>query len=482
MLDCSCCVTFYISVTPTVSEKRIMSRDERHQRPLQARLQDRVILYLARHEVETVTELSRVLESPRSSTSRATNRLKAEGLVVKVEGKWGLTEEGRAEEERLRRRLPERTKNAKKKIDRIARLERDFERAARLQEDFERAVGSSALRGVSEVPTGLENIGDIAKVPLVDTSSLMPDLSSLTPDLSGLSPNLSGLSGITSDVSGLSGLASDFSSLSDYSPDLSALTNPPLLMDYQVRPFFEAVRLVDSVGVGNPILSSSLESISESVRTNWTDYMASIANVSVDNGLASARVEPLSETLTYLNSKLGEGAFASIQVRAVEDLLNRVPTSNVAPDAFESFMPHMELASSTAVRQILEQADFGTLLKKYGIPPEGFVHSEDDPTVSPGHDYAALRNEGAGASERYDRLHVITPGRDWNDLPEAMKLRVVAAVTFIILHVAFLAAQDQQDSSEYVKDLVQALGGTAATVAICKTVEVFNDKGEDQTE
>jgi hypothetical protein len=42
-----------------------------------------------------------------------------------------------------------------------------------------------------------------------------------------------------------------------------------------------------------------------------------------------------------------------------------------------------------------------------------------------------------------------------------------------VLYAAIMAAQDQGDSSEYVKDLGIALGATAAVVAICDKLELF---------
>ena len=413
-----------------------MSSNDKQRRSPNARLQDCIVLDPGRHDdVEAVAKPGRGRGTSRASTSRAINRLKGEGLVQKIEGRWSLTEEGTAEEVRLRRRLPERSKQAKREIDRIARLQKDYE--------------------------GL--------VP--DFSALAPDLSALAPDLTALAPDLAALA-----------------------PDFSALATSLFRMeDYQVRPFFEAVNLVDSIGVGSPSISSSLETISESVRTNLTDHMKSIAESSIADSLTSAKVESLSGMLNLLNAKLGEGGFASLQVRAVEDLFRRIPSSTIPSDPFKALMPQVDLATGTMVRQILEQADLGALLGRHDASPEtsaspkgGPSASLDDaPSASPEDGPSALlgdapsshSGEAVGSSELPAQdPDEIAFGRDWDDLSEVMKLRIVAAATFIILHVALSAAQDQKDDSAFVKDLIIALGGTGAVVATCKQLELIKEE------
>jgi hypothetical protein len=55
----------------------------------------------------------------------------------------------------------------------------------------------------------------------------------------------------------------------------------------------------------------------------------------------------------------------------------------------------------------------------------------------------------------------------WDELPESVKLTYVAVITFIILHLALIAAQKEPDDSQYVVDLVHAAAGTAAVVTVC---------------
>ncbi|MDQ3913601.1 MAG: hypothetical protein M3305_17885 [Actinomycetota bacterium] len=144
-------------------------------------------------------------------------------------------------------------------------------------------------------------------------------------------------------------------------------------LDYQIRPFFESLRLVDSVGVANPVIASSLEAVRKSVKDNRAAYMESISKT-VAGSLTPTTLEFLSSTLDLINRKLGHSGFASVQVRAVEDLLNRIPSSAISYDVVKAFASQMDIASGAMVRHILERAEAGDLLDGdagiAGAPPD----------------------------------------------------------------------------------------------------------------
>ncbi len=475
-----------------------MSGKEEVRRSPQARLQDRIILHVANvDDVKTVAGLSRDLGSSRSSTSRAINRLKADGLVLKAERKWSLTEAGEAEEVRLRHRLSQRSFRVEKEIDRIAKFRRDYERtigSAAIQHI------SSAMRSLPTIPPGFGNMGEIMKA-----QSFVPKEAYMTPEVSGfkaamgnLSPDVSGLraavGNFSPDVSGLRAVVGNLS------PDVSGLkaavgnmTPSPVQLSFQVRPFFEAMRLVDSVGVANSAISSSLGAISEAVLADKSAVMDSISKVAATDSLRPAKVQSLTNTLDLLNTKLGENALASIQVRAVEDLYKRITLPIVPSETLQSLTSHVALASGDTVRQILEQADFGAFMKKYGLSSGASVDGgsvpsaslEDGLTASLGDGQSAALTddssvsspEGVGSPKLLpDEIDMMVLTRNWEDLSEAVKLRYVAVATFIVLHIAFLAAQEDPDKYVYVRDLALALGGMAGVVTTCKQLEIFKEE------
>jgi Mn-dependent DtxR family transcriptional regulator len=411
-----------------------MSSKGKHQRSPNARLQDRIILYLGRHDdVDTVAGLSRALGSYRSSTSRAINRLKTEGLVQKAEGRWILTNEGRKEEATLRQQLRERSNRANKEIERILRL----------QKEWERTIGSRAIRQVDWASRFMPKIPTV-EIPNINTSPVPPALANLN-------------SIIERQVA---------------LPKIAA--SIPFQVDYQLRPFFETLRLVDSVGVGNPAISSSLKAISESVQANKFAYMESISKT-VASSFTPTNLNSLSTTLDIINRKLGEREFASVQVRAVEDLLKRIPSSVTFSDVFKDFTSQVKFASGGMVRQTLEQADASALLNEDVVSAAATDTLTDDPSASFEDAASALSKERAGSSELSAEINrrETLPAQTWDELSEVVKLRIVAVATFIVLYAAIMAAQDQGDSSEYVKDLGIALGATAAVVAICDKLELF---------
>jgi len=337
--------------------------------------------------------------------------------VQKVEGRWILTDEGRVEEARLRSRLWERSRRANKEIERIVRL----------QKEWDRTVGSRAVRQVDRALRSMPKIPTI-NIPNVDISP-MPSV-------------LENLNSIVETQGAL--------------PEIAA--SLPLQVDYQLRPFFETLRLVDSLGVGNPAISSTLEAVRESVQANQAAHMESISKA-IASGLTSATLDALSNTLDLIHSKLGESVFASVQVRAVEDCLKRIPSSAIPPDVFKALTAQVDFASAAKVRRILEQADAVFLFDK----DAAFMGAASDTLEDMA---SASLDDARSASLR----------QNWDELPEAVKLRFVVVATFIILYVALAAAQAQPDNSEYVKDLIHAIEGTAAVVAICKELELFNEE------
>ena len=185
---------------------------------------------------------------------------------------------------------------------------------------------------------------------------------------------------------------------------------------------------------------------------------ASLAAQAASN-VAPKELEALSSTLNLISRKLGESGFASVQVRAVEDLLKRLPTSGISSDAFKAFASQMELASSPAVRNILENADFSAIFDSKG--PSAATASgaaADGSPITPGNADSAYLWQG------------------WNDLSEVEKLRIVAVVTFIVLHLALAAAQANTTDHEYLADLIRAAEGTVAVVRLSKVLELFTEE------
>jgi hypothetical protein len=145
-------------------------------------------------------------------------------------------------------------------------------------------------------------------------------------------------------------------------------------------------------------------------------------------------------------------------VRAVEDLLKQIPSSGISPNTLDAFASQVDLASGPMVRHILEQADVRTLLDEEVAEPDTESGTLGETSTSP-----------LDATDSTLQFH------RWEELSERAKLRYVAAITFIILHLALNAAQKQPDNSEYVKDLIRAGEGTALVVAICKQLEWFKE-------
>ena len=162
-------------------------------------------------------------------------------------------------------------------------------------------------------------------------------------------------------------------------------------------------------------------------------------------------------------------------MRAVEDLLKRIPSSVTFSDVFKDFTSQVKFASGGMVRQTLEQADASALLNEDVVSAAATDTLTDDPSASFEDAASALSKERAGSSELSAEINrrETLPAQTWDELSEVVKLRIVAVATFIVLYAAIMAAQDQGDSSEYVKDLGIALGATAAVVAICDKLELF---------
>jgi hypothetical protein len=232
-----------------------------------------------------------------------------------------------------------------------------------------------------------------------------------------------------------------------------------LQADAQVRPFLETMRLIDSVGVGNPDISSALKTVSTSLQANQAAYAESISKAAAEvNNLAPTTLVSLSDTINLVTRKLGESAFASAQVRAVEDLLKQIIPSDISPNTLDAFASQVDFASGPIVRHILEQADVRTLL--------------DEVAAVPGPESGTL---GEASTSTLDDTDSARQFQRWEELPERAKLTYVAVITFIILHLTLTAAQTQPDASEYVRDLIHAGEGTALVVAVCKQLEWFKE-------
>jgi len=231
-----------------------------------------------------------------------------------------------------------------------------------------------------------------------------------------------------------------------------------LQADAQVRPFLETMRLVDSVGVGNPDISSALKTVSTSLQTNQAAYAESISKAAAEvSNLAPTTLESLSDTLNLVTTKLGRAhspRSKCVQWRTSSSRSLR----QVSPNTLDAFASQVDLASGPMVRHILEQADVRTLLDEEVAEPDTESGTLGETSTSP-----------LDATDSTLQFH------RWEELSERAKLRYVAAITFIILHLALNAAQKQPDNSEYVKDLIRAGEGTALVVAICKQLEWFKE-------
>lgn len=71
-------------------------------RPVHSHLQNKILLYMVGHRVDSISDLARFLKVHRASASRAIHALKNAGLVYKVEGNWwSITSEGIAEADNI---------------------------------------------------------------------------------------------------------------------------------------------------------------------------------------------------------------------------------------------------------------------------------------------------------------------------------------------------------------------------------------------
>ena len=246
-----------------------------------ARLQDRILLYLGDHEdVDTVSELSRILESPRSSTIRAINQLKRDGLVHRVESRWSLTSEGRKEEATLRPRIRNRSERANKEIRRLERLQREWDRT----------VGSRA------VPQPMKD-----QTFIRDAMRSREAISSR----SAIEEAMQAQFNIRQAMDGQA-VMREVMNAESVLREAQEARSLILQADAQVRPFLETMRLVDSVGVGNPDISSALKTISTSLQTNQAAYAESISKAAAEvSNLAPTTLESLSDTLNLVTTKLG---------------------------------------------------------------------------------------------------------------------------------------------------------------------------------
>jgi DNA-binding MarR family transcriptional regulator len=75
-------------------------------RSTHSHLQNKILLYMGSHSVNSLTKLAQELNVHRSSVSRAIHSLSATGLVLKDGTRWGLTPEGKEELKRFQLQLP----------------------------------------------------------------------------------------------------------------------------------------------------------------------------------------------------------------------------------------------------------------------------------------------------------------------------------------------------------------------------------------
>ena len=130
---------------------------ERLPRPHNARLQDRIILYMDEHEVDTVSGLSRELEGSRPSVSRAINVLADGGFVSKDGKEWVLTEAGKEEARSIRERQsarPERieVRSVEEAFSIFADSARSLERISKQARLFNRLLDTTSWVPKEEVP------------------------------------------------------------------------------------------------------------------------------------------------------------------------------------------------------------------------------------------------------------------------------------------------------------------------------------------
>lgn len=85
---------------------------EASRRSPNSQLQDRILLFLASNEVESVTALARLLPASRPSVSRAINTLQKQGRARKDGKKWALTDEGAEETRRIQEQMPQQVERA----------------------------------------------------------------------------------------------------------------------------------------------------------------------------------------------------------------------------------------------------------------------------------------------------------------------------------------------------------------------------------
>ncbi len=142
----------------------------------QARLQDRILLYLSRHEIQGVSQLARELDGVRSSVSRAMHALAKSGLVTQADSTWRLTDAGRKEAENLQEQLPKRTISIAKAIERMRNQQEQVLRAANPGHTIHQSLGQfTALSRAMDAPySGLNAAAKVLRQRFVDQVNVSP--------------------------------------------------------------------------------------------------------------------------------------------------------------------------------------------------------------------------------------------------------------------------------------------------------------------
>jgi hypothetical protein len=167
-----------------------------------ARLQDRILLFMEHHEVKTVSGLARELEASRPSVSRAINALKSGGFVSKTDHGWALTDEGEKEARRLRRQLP----------DQVEKVERNVTRMATWQSQLMKSVQP----GWSQAASGwrMPIMKPIQASPVKNAFGMTSQLESIMGKTQALSKPFEGFGGIAK-VGSFVDVAKRFSGIAD---------------------------------------------------------------------------------------------------------------------------------------------------------------------------------------------------------------------------------------------------------------------------
>lgn len=130
---------------------------EQPRRPRNTKLQDRILLYMEEHEVDTVSGLTRKLKGSRPSVSRAINVLADGGFVSKNGKGWVLTEAGKEEASSIQERHLERSerigvRSAEEAFSAFVNSAKSLEQISKQARLFNRLLDSTSWVPKEEVP------------------------------------------------------------------------------------------------------------------------------------------------------------------------------------------------------------------------------------------------------------------------------------------------------------------------------------------